>query len=83
MNVKKIMMVGVVFALFVIAVFGYLFFKEKSPESAGELEEEFNATTEVSSLGESTTTNPLNNKPDINPVDKSNPFRSIKTNPFE
>jgi len=28
-------------------------------------------------------TNPLENKPDINPADKSNPFKNIKTNPFE
>lgn len=28
-------------------------------------------------------TNPLENKPDINPADKANPFENIKTNPFE
>lgn len=28
-------------------------------------------------------TNPMKNAPDVNPVDKSNPFRSIKTNPFQ
>lgn len=27
--------------------------------------------------------NPLENKPDVNPVDKANPFKDIKTNPFE
>ncbi len=26
---------------------------------------------------------PLEKKPDINPVDKTNPFKSVKTNPFE
>ncbi|MDO8552652.1 MAG: hypothetical protein Q7S01_03955 [bacterium] len=26
---------------------------------------------------------PLENKPDINPADKANPFKSVKTNPFE
>ncbi|MFA6338954.1 MAG: hypothetical protein WCW87_02775 [Candidatus Paceibacterota bacterium] len=31
----------------------------------------------------SVTTNPLENKPDINPVDKANPFKDVKTNPFE
>lgn len=29
-----------------------------------------------------TDTNPLENKPDINPVDKANPFKDLKTNPF-
>lgn len=28
-------------------------------------------------------TNPLDNKPNVNPVDQANPFKNIKTNPFE
>ena len=28
-------------------------------------------------------TNPLENKPDVNPADKANPFKDIKINPFE
>ena len=28
-------------------------------------------------------TNPLENKPDINPADAGNPIKNIKTNPFE
>jgi hypothetical protein len=28
-------------------------------------------------------TNPLDNKPNINPIDQTNPFTKIKTNPFE
>ena len=31
----------------------------------------------------SVSTNPLDNKPDINPIDQTNPFKNIKTNPFE
>ena len=27
--------------------------------------------------------NGMKNKPDVNPVDASNPYRSLKTNPFE
>jgi hypothetical protein len=27
--------------------------------------------------------NPLENKPDLNPVEKANPYKNIKTNPFE
>ncbi|KKW23836.1 MAG: hypothetical protein UY67_C0016G0023 [Candidatus Kaiserbacteria bacterium GW2011_GWA2_52_12] len=27
--------------------------------------------------------NVMKNKPDVNPVDASNPYRSLKTNPFE
>lgn len=32
---------------------------------------------------QSVSTNPLDNKPNINPVDQTNPFKNIKTNPFE
>ena len=28
-------------------------------------------------------TNPLTNKPDINPTSRTNPFDSVKTNPFD
>lgn len=27
--------------------------------------------------------NPIENKPDLNPIDKTNPYKNIKTNPFE
>ncbi len=37
-------------------------------------------TAEVSTYG---TDNPLQKKPDLNPVEKANPFTNIKTNPFE
>ncbi|MDO8561268.1 MAG: hypothetical protein Q7S05_00370 [bacterium] len=29
------------------------------------------------------TDNPLENKPDLNPADKTNPFKTLKTNPFD
>jgi len=31
----------------------------------------------------SVSTNPLDNKPNINPADQTNPFKNIKINPFE
>lgn len=31
----------------------------------------------------SVSTNPLDNKPNVNPIDQTNPFNNIKTNPFE
>ena len=53
------------------------------------------ATKEVEGTGEIITdsatkgtlpsiqTNPLEEKPDLNPVDKTNPYKDIKTNPFK
>lgn len=51
-------------------------------EKAGEAAE---TITESSTKGvlPSLGIDPLENKPDINPVGKSNPFKNIKTNPFE
>jgi len=31
----------------------------------------------------SVSTNPLDNKPNVNPIDQTNPYKNIKTNPFE
>lgn len=74
---KKIIL-GLVFVVIVLVAIGILYFKKPKPEKTAEVL--INNTT---SLGESTSTNPMSNKPDINPADKSNPFSSIKTNPFE
>ena len=51
-------------------------------EKAGETAEKI---TESATQGvlPSIGTNPLESKPDVNPADKANPFKDIKTNPFE
>lgn len=74
---KKIIF-SLIFAVIVFIALGFIFLKPKSEKPAEVLNND--ATT---NLGESTSTNPMNNKPDINPVNKSNPFSSIKTNPFK
>jgi Flp pilus assembly protein CpaB len=64
----------VIVLVLMLAIGGYLFWKLTiSPQTAED--------AIFSSLGENA--NPMANKPDINPVDVSNPFRSIKTNPFK
>ncbi|OGI71172.1 hypothetical protein A3B84_01410 [Candidatus Nomurabacteria bacterium RIFCSPHIGHO2_02_FULL_35_13] len=76
MNKKKIVIIVVILVI-IIVVIGYLFLSSKTPFQSIE-----NVNQGVlPSLGEST--NPLKNKPNVNPVDVSNPFRSIKTNPFQ
>jgi len=53
---------------------------EAATEAAGAITE--SATQGVlPSIGN--VTNPLENKPVVNPVDVSNPFKSIRTNPFQ
>jgi FtsZ-interacting cell division protein ZipA len=39
--------------------------------------------TSQGTLPDITSKNPLQNKPDVNPVDQTNPFKDLKTNPFE
>lgn len=72
-----------------IGVFFYIN-NSQSPEQAVNLPaEQTDATAQPT--GEQTSqialpsiqTNPLENKPDINPAGKANPIKNIKTNPFE
>lgn len=76
--------------LIVLGTIGYFYWDKQKKLKAGKdaLEDAGRAAKTITesatkgvlpSLGE----NPLENKPDINPADKSNPFKDIKTNPFE
>ncbi len=55
--------------------------ENKALDEAGEATEKL---TESATKGvlPSIGTNPLESKPDVNPVDKANAFKNIKTNPF-
>ncbi len=55
--------------------------ENKALDEAGEAAEKL---TESATKGvlPSIGTNPLESKPDVNPVDKANAFKNIKTNPF-
>ncbi len=64
----------------VVAVAGYWLASLKTTPPVEDISQTINQGV-LPSLGE--TANPLKNKPNVNPVDASNPFRSIKTNPFE
>ncbi|MEK7572682.1 MAG: hypothetical protein AAB493_02415 [Patescibacteria group bacterium] len=75
MNKKRIIIIVFVLVL-AIVIIGYLLWKRTSPDISQIINQGV-----LPSLGEST--NLMKNKPDVNPVDASNPFRSIKTNPFE
>ncbi|MCX6813407.1 MAG: hypothetical protein NTV77_02945 [Candidatus Azambacteria bacterium] len=55
---------------------------DKALDSAGDTAEKI---TESATKGvlPSIGANPLENKPDVNPADKANPFKNIITNPFK
>jgi len=79
MNKKGIIIFVSIILIVVVGVIGYLLL-DSSSQRAEDVSKIVNQGV-LPSLGEST--NPMKNKPDINPVDASNPFRSIKTNPFQ
>lgn len=84
---KKIAIIVAAAVVLLLAGLG-IYLQNKSGKSS-ETAEEAAAPAEV--LTESATkgtlpsleTNPLENKPDLNPVDTANPFKNIKTNPFK
>ena len=87
---KKILIIIIAAVLSIGLVIGGYFYwqkikakpEERALEKTGEAAEQIteSATKGVlPSLG----TNPLENQPDINPAGQANPFKGIKTNPFE
>ncbi|MDP2638559.1 MAG: hypothetical protein Q8P06_00055 [Candidatus Azambacteria bacterium] len=87
MNKKTLIIIIAATLITVLGVGGYFYWNKKS-----KIENALNrAGDTLQKLTESVTkgvlpsiqTNPLENKPDINPADKANPYKNIKTNPFE
>lgn len=62
--------------------------KEVSPstqalDEAGQTAEKITESATQGVLPDLSNQNPLEDKPDVNPVSKTNPFSEIKTNPFK
>lgn len=84
----------VIVVIFGLAVAGYFYWqKSKGPaltpeeqalkqvgEAAGKITE---SATQGTLPSMDVGTNPLEKAPSINPADKANPFKDMKTNPFE
>ncbi|MDO8566910.1 MAG: hypothetical protein Q7R58_02020 [bacterium] len=79
---KKIITISVLVAVVLGVAFGYYYFKNKT-SSATDVQSAADVVAQgvLPSIGEAA--NPLSNKPDINPTSKTNPFDSVKTNPFD
>ena len=92
MTKKIIIAIVAVVLLIGLGIGGYLYWNsqkksESAPETnaiekAGEAAEQI---TEEATKGvlPSIQTNPMENKPDVNPASQANPIKDIKTNPFE
>jgi len=88
---KKIITIIIIIVLVIIiisaGVGGYFWWN--SVKKSGNILENANGSAEkiiedaTKGVLPSLQTNPLENKPDINPADAANPIKNIKTNPFE
>lgn len=85
---KKILITVAVLLVLGLAVYYWGFYKKPAPPPPEQ------AVTDIQNTVESvnqkvaegifaTTTNPLENVPDVNPYKNTNPFSDIKTNPFK
>lgn len=83
----------VLFVLLIGLGIGFYFYRNNlyKPETGINVKAPEEAKSAAETITESATkgvlpsieTNPLENKPDVNPADKANPFTNIKTNPFK
>ncbi|MBI2041590.1 MAG: hypothetical protein HYT20_01040 [Candidatus Nealsonbacteria bacterium] len=84
---KKIILAIIILSIAGAAAGGYFYWNKKNTETNAldKINEAANKIKDSATQGvlPSLQTNPLENKPDINPVDKINPYQNIKTNPFE
>jgi len=76
---KKSYLIAIVSVVVLLILLGASYWYWQSKKSGVEV---INETANQEILP-SVSTNPLDNKPNINPVDQTNPFKNIKTNPFE
>lgn len=87
---KKITLIIAILIIIVLGVSGYIYWNNlkksragaNAPKKTGEATEAV-IDSALQGVLPSIETNALKNKPDINPADKANPFKNIKTNPFE
>lgn len=89
MNKKTLVIIIIAILIMALGAGGYFYWNKKARANrgAGALDEISNAAKKVT---ESITkgvlpdiqTNLFENKPDLNPADKANPYKNIKTNPF-
>lgn len=91
MKIRIPILIIAIVAIAMLAIGGYLWWSEKSKTGGTQLGdlEKLNLTEDkitdsaVKGVLPSIQTNPLEEKPDLNPVDKTNPYKNIKTNPFK
>jgi len=84
MNKKTLIYVVAALILAGIIIAGYFYFSyfQKNETVSEEKKEAIDNSTK-GVLPSIENTNPMENKPDLNPINKTNPYKDIKVNPFE
>mgnify|MGYP001558595751 CR=1 FL=1 len=88
-NLKIVIILAIIIILSLSGFFIWKKFYQKSPtektiEKAGETAEIITESATQGILPSiNSTANPYDNVSETNPVEKANPFKNIKTNPFE
>lgn len=89
MNKKTLIIIIAVVLIVTMGIGVYFYWSKKSKPAGLENLEKISDTADkikdsaAKGVLPSIQTNPLEDKPDLNPLDKTNPYKNIKTNPFE
>lgn len=83
---KKVLFIVAAVVLIGLGIGGYFYWKnsrlwDKKSQQPGDILTDKATQGVLPSFGEQS--NPLEKMPEINPVENANPYRSVKTNPFE
>jgi flagellar basal body-associated protein FliL len=93
MDKKLVITIIVALVLIILGIGGYFYWsqnkiqtpQEQAQQAASETTDILNNSVSQGVIPSIDTAqvNPLKDNPNINPVDKTNPFTNVKTNPFE
>ena len=86
-HIKEIILIAVAVVLVAAGVVWYFAFRQEEQASEEKAAESLERAVESAGAGTLPEINPLSNPlekmPDVNPVNRANPFKDVKTNPFE
>lgn len=82
-NKKIIIIVSATALLFTVLIAWYIVRNISIKNSSSTSQDQSNVNQATKGALPSISTNPLEDKPNLNPAEQSNPIKEVKTNPFE
>ncbi|MBI4085250.1 MAG: hypothetical protein HY432_01955 [Candidatus Liptonbacteria bacterium] len=80
---KEVILIVVAIIILVVGYFVYALYPRETAQTPTVQSPAEQNQAAAENVGSSVNDQPLENAPDLNPVNKANPFTSVKTNPFE